>query len=207
MQDHPEPRDWFAASPPDARQASRLVKLVVPNALSLLRIGLAMVFPFLPRSWSAGTIIAAALTDLFDGRLSRALHGTSTLGQVLDPVADKLFVGMVLLTMVLGRELSLLELGLVGFRDLAVLSGSAWSVVRQGWGSLKQMPPSILGKLTTGGQFGFLMLVALGLDRAGLSLRTVEGATMVLSVAAGIDYLGRKSTMTGDHETPELQHP
>jgi hypothetical protein len=69
------------------------------------------------------------------------------------------------------------------------------------------MPPSILGKLTTGGQFGFLMLVALGLDRAGLFLRAVEGATMVLSVVAGIDYLGRKSTATGDHETPELQHP
>jgi phosphatidylglycerophosphate synthase len=186
---------------------SCLVKLVVPNLLSLLRIGLAMAFPSIPRSWRAGTIVAAAFTDLFDGRLSRALHGTSPLGQILDPVADKLFVGMVLLTMVLGRELSLLELGMVGFRDLAVLSGSAWSVVRRGWGSLKQMPPSILGKLTTGGQFGFLMLVALGLDRAGLFLRTVEGATMVLSIIAGIDYLGRKSTTTGDHETPELQHP
>jgi cardiolipin synthase (CMP-forming) len=186
---------------------SRIVRLVGPNLLSLLRIGLAFAFPWIPTAWRGGTIVAAAVSDLFDGRLSRALHGTSTLGQILDPVADKLFVGMVLITLVFGRELTPLELGLVGFRDLAVLSGSAWSVLRQGWGSLRQMPPSLLGKLATGGQFGFLMLVALGSDRTTSLLRTVEVATMVLSIGAGIDYLCRKSTTTGDHETPELQHP
>jgi phosphatidylglycerophosphate synthase len=177
---------------------SRLARLAVPNALSLLRIVMALAFPFVPSTWRAGSVVAAALTDLFDGRLSRALHGTSTLGQILDPVADKLFVGMVLLTMVTEGELTPFELGLVGSRDLAVLSGSAWSALRRGWGSLRQMPPSILGKLTTAGQFGFLMLVAAGLDRAGLLVRTVEGATMVLSVAAGIDYLIRKRTATGE---------
>jgi phosphatidylglycerophosphate synthase len=200
-------QDWFSASPPGASPASRLVKLVVPNVLSLLRIGLALAFPFFPTTWRAGTIVAAALTDLFDGRLSRALHGTSTFGQMIDPVADKLFVGMVLLTMVMAGELSLAELALVGFRDLAVLAGSAWSAFRLGWGSLRQMPPSILGKLTTGGQFGLLMLVAAGVDRSGMFLRLIEGLTMILSLAAGIDYLVRKSTTTGDHETPELQHP
>ena len=200
-------RNWLSTPPIRERPVSRVVKLVVPNLLSLLRIALALVFPWIPRTWRGGTIVLAAFTDVFDGRLSRALHGTTMLGQVLDPVADKLFVGMVLLTLLFERELTLTELALVGFRDLAVLAGSAWSVLRRGWGSLRWMPPSIPGKLTTGGQFGFLMLVAMGVDRTGSFLRAVEGITMVLSIAAGIDYLGRKSTTTGDHETPELQHP
>jgi phosphatidylglycerophosphate synthase len=204
---HSKSRYWFLAFPEGDQPTARFLKVVVPNSLSLLRIVLALAFPFIPPTWRAGTVVAAAFTDLFDGRLSRALQGTSTLGQILDPLADKLFVGMVLLTMVIGGELSLLELALVGFRDLAVLAGSAWSVLRRGWVSLKQMPPSIPGKLATGGQFGFLMLVALGFDRTGMFLRTVEGLTMVLSIIAGIDYLVRKRTTTGDHENPELQHP
>ena len=198
---------WSATPPAGDGLSLALPSSSCPNLLSLLRIALALVFPWIPRTWRGGTIVLAAFTDLFDGRLSRALHGTTMLGQVLDPVADKLFVGMVLLTLLFERELTLMELAFVGFRDLAVLAGSAWSVLSRGWGSLRRMPPSIPGKLTTGGQFGFLMLVAMGVDRTGSFLRAVEGITMVLSIAAGIDYLGRKSTTTGDHETPELQHP
>jgi phosphatidylglycerophosphate synthase len=177
---------------------------VIPNSLSLLRIGLALAFPWVPAAGRGGVILAAAGSDLFDGKLSRALQGTSTLGQILDPVADKLFVGMVLVTLVIHRELTLLELVLVGFRDLAVMSGSAWSVLRRGWGSLRQMPPSLLGKLATAGQFGFLLLLTLGIDRSTPWFRLVEVAAVAVSILAGIDYLCRKNPTMGNHETSQL---
>jgi cardiolipin synthase (CMP-forming) len=197
-------RNWLSTSLPGGRVFSRAARWVVPNSLSLLRIGLAFAFPWVPAAGRGGMIVAGAASDLFDGQLSRALHGTSTLGQILDPVADKLFVGMVLITLVIHRELSLLELLLVGFRDLAVMSGSAWSVLRGGWRSLRHMPPSLLGKLATAGQFGFLLLLTLGIDRSTLLLRLIEVAAIGLSIFAGMDYLLRKSPMTGNHETSQL---
>ena len=150
-------------------------------------------FSWAPASWRSGLILGGALSDLFDGQLSRALHGTSTLGQILDPVADKLFVGSVLITLVVQGEITLVEVLLLGFRDLAVLSGSAWTMMRQGWRAIRQMPPSWLGKLTTAGQFGFLLLLTLGWYQSTPLLRVVEVCAVVLSILAGIDYLRRKS--------------
>jgi phosphatidylglycerophosphate synthase len=182
-----------------------MLRWAIPNALSLLRILLAAVFPWTPISWRGALVAGAALSDLFDGQLSRALHGTSTAGQVLDPVADKLFVGSVLLTLVLKQELALVEVFLVGFRDLAVVSGSAWAVIRRGWRSLRHMSPSWTGKLTTAAQFGFLWLRALGWDSSSPLLRAAEAVAVVLSVIAGISYLCRKSP-DSNHETSQLQH-
>ncbi|MEM6381726.1 MAG: CDP-diacylglycerol--glycerol-3-phosphate 3-phosphatidyltransferase [Pseudomonadota bacterium] len=44
--------------------------------------------------------IAAAITDFFDGYLARVLDQQSSLGKMLDPIADKLLVGAVLIMLV-----------------------------------------------------------------------------------------------------------
>lgn len=186
---------------------SNATRWIIPNSLSLARIGLALGFPWVPIGWRGGVVIGAGLSDLFDGRLSRALNGTSTLGQILDPVADKLFVGIVLVTLVTEGKLAVLELVFLGFRDLTVLAGSAWSVMRQGWRSLHQMPPSWLGKIATAGQLGFLVLLTLGMNQETPQVRCVEVAAGTFSLAAGVGYLARRSSTTSNHETSELQHP
>jgi CDP-diacylglycerol--glycerol-3-phosphate 3-phosphatidyltransferase/cardiolipin synthase len=51
--------------------------------------------------WSAfGLFVAAAATDWLDGYLARAWEQQSTLGRMLDPIADKLIVGTALLMLV-----------------------------------------------------------------------------------------------------------
>lgn len=48
--------------------------------------------------WSAFALFtAASVTDFFDGYLARAWQQTSTVGRMLDPIADKLLVAAVLL--------------------------------------------------------------------------------------------------------------
>ena len=41
--------------------------------------------------------ILAAVTDFFDGLLARMMGETSPLGRMLDPIADKLLVGALLI--------------------------------------------------------------------------------------------------------------
>ena len=51
--------------------------------------------------WSAFAIfVAAAITDWLDGYLARAWEQQSTLGRMLDPIADKLIVGAALMMLV-----------------------------------------------------------------------------------------------------------
>ena len=49
------------------------------------------------RWWALAIHLGACLTDWLDGYLARAWHQQSTLGRMLDPIADKLLVGATLL--------------------------------------------------------------------------------------------------------------
>lgn len=52
------------------------------------------------RWWAFVLFVAAAITDWLDGYLARAWAQQSTLGRMLDPIADKLIVGTALLMLV-----------------------------------------------------------------------------------------------------------
>jgi len=71
----------------------------LPNLLTLFRIALVPVFVvlfFAPVAWAregcAALFALAAVTDWLDGYLARRLNQASKLGQILDPVADRLYI-------------------------------------------------------------------------------------------------------------------
>ncbi|MDD6175540.1 MAG: CDP-alcohol phosphatidyltransferase family protein [Firmicutes bacterium] len=75
--------------------------LNIPNLLSLLRILMIPAFVILFFKgghylyWAAGVLIASGLTDMLDGVIARHFHMITPLGQMLDPVADKLTQGTI----------------------------------------------------------------------------------------------------------------
>ncbi|AKS42185.1 CDP-diacylglycerol--glycerol-3-phosphate 3-phosphatidyltransferase [Wenzhouxiangella marina] len=83
------------------------MQLTIPTLLTLARIlmipVLVLVF-YLPVDWSniaAVTLfILAGLTDWLDGWVARRFRMTSSFGAFLDPVADKLMVGVALIIIV-----------------------------------------------------------------------------------------------------------
>ena len=87
-------RQQFIGLPPGAG---------LPDGMDPARTREAMMGAATP-SWAMialGLFLLAALTDFFDGLLARALDATSAFGAWLDPIADKLLVGLSLLALAL----------------------------------------------------------------------------------------------------------
>ena len=93
---------------------SRSMPMSLPNVLTYGRIvavpALVACLFFLKGDvarWSAFALfVLASLTDWLDGYLARAWEQQSTLGRMLDPIADKLLVGAVLLMLVYDNTIS-----------------------------------------------------------------------------------------------------
>lgn len=70
--------------------------VTIPNLLSALRlvgVPVFLVLILLERDVAAIVLLAiASATDWLDGKLARGLHQVSRLGQMLDPVADRLYI-------------------------------------------------------------------------------------------------------------------
>jgi cardiolipin synthase (CMP-forming) len=76
-------------------QSSRV--WTVPNMLSMGRLAGVPVFLWLvlgPEAdgWALALLMLSGVTDWLDGYLARRLDQTSQLGQILDPVADRLYI-------------------------------------------------------------------------------------------------------------------
>src|SRR5262245_4670252 len=81
-----------------------------PNKITLIRIFLVpilLVFLMSPDGWypiiAASIFVIAAFTDWLDGHLARTTNQITRLGQLLDPIADKLLVTAAVVSLV-GRQ-------------------------------------------------------------------------------------------------------
>ena len=97
------------------------------DLLTGLRVPLAVAFPFVPSpAWRLALVAGAAASDFFDGMLARRF-GSSRVGAVLDPIADKLFMAAAFLTVARSRLLHPLEIVAVLARDIVAALGYAGS--------------------------------------------------------------------------------
>jgi CDP-diacylglycerol--glycerol-3-phosphate 3-phosphatidyltransferase/cardiolipin synthase len=131
------------------------MQMNVPNMLTLLRLALIPVFVllfYLPFKWTnlacAALFTLAAVTDLLDGYLARRLGQTSDFGAFLDPVADKLMVGVVLVLLVSDHPTPFLAIpaAVIIGREITVSGLREWMA---GMGERTTVAVSIVGKIKT----------------------------------------------------------
>lgn len=133
-----------------------------PNQLTLLRL---VFVPFVIINvlddnfrWALGLFIAAGLSDALDGLLARWLHQRSTIGEYLDPIADKLLLSSLFLVLSF-RQLIPWRFTVVVFsRDVCILLLCALVYATT---TLRDFRPSIFGKMNTVAQVAALFLVLL----------------------------------------------
>jgi phosphatidylglycerophosphate synthase len=158
-----------------------------PNALSAARLALAAAVPWLGPGGRVAAVAAAAVTDVLDGYLARRWGTPSALGRLLDPLADKAFVLVLLGTLLAEGAVPAGWAAGLAARDAVVLAGAGWVAARGRWRAYPRMAPTWLGKATTAAQFAVL-LVAAG---QGSAPGWLLGPTAALSAAAAADYARR----------------
>jgi cardiolipin synthase len=130
-----------------------------PNALTALRLLLAPVFLWLYASGDVRRALpifaVAAGTDLLDGLFARLLRQHSRLGEILDPIADKLLAFCALVALAwAGRVPAWLPALVVG-RDAVIVAG-AFLLQAVGIAQRLRVIPTRAGKYTT---FALALLV------------------------------------------------
>ena len=176
----------------------------LPNLLTLSRIAaIPLIVALVLLRWPAADLTAcvvftaAAVTDWLDGHLARRRRLTSEFGRMLDPIADKLLVGAVLMLLAgLGRlsDIGLIAAVVIMLREILV------SGLREFLAGLSQgLPVSRLAKWKTGVQMtalGLLVagdasarLLGLGFLPIGLAGEALLTLAAALTLITGWDYL------------------
>ena len=111
----------------------------ISNLLSLSRIFLMVpvVLFFMSsmkhaREYAALFILLAVVTDALDGYLARLLHQESEVGKVIDPLADKVGVGIVVVLLCIFGDIPFWYAFLVLGRDVIILLGGIYIRRRKG---------------------------------------------------------------------------
>jgi CDP-diacylglycerol--glycerol-3-phosphate 3-phosphatidyltransferase len=173
----------------------------LPNALTLLRI---FFVPLLVAVLvqedltfhAAGVVLtnemvalaiflAAALTDLLDGYLARRWNQITTVGTLLDPIADKLLISAALISLVQVHKVPGWIAVLIIGREFAV---SGLRSIAAGEG--RTIAASDLGKSKMVAQVAAISLILLSVDFPSLAAPaeiTLWGA-MVFALVSAIDY-------------------
>ena len=152
-----------------------------PNFLSGVRIVVAVIFPFLSPVLRLPFVVLALLTEYFDGALARKYNWVTSVGQILDPVADKLFALSVGLTLVVAKKLLLWQLLFISFRDITVTAGFLiFLLFSKNMFRITSFQPHFLGKTTTVFQY-LVFLSALLLQESLSWILYITGALSVFS--------------------------
>ena len=151
----------------------------------------------LSKEWLGAIIFAvASLTDWLDGYLARRRRQITRLGQIMDPIADKLltsaaFISLVqlgaapawMVALIIGREI-----GITGLRSLAQSKGIT-------------MPASYLGKVKMATQVTAVLLIIMGqgpfplLEPVGYVALWI---VLLIAVWSAIDYYRQFLVLTSN---------
>lgn len=156
--------------------------LTVPNVLSVIRLLGVPLFLWLvlvreADGWAVVVLAISGFTDYLDGKLARRWHQISRLGQLLDPLADRLYILSTIVALTLREIIPLWFAVLLVARDVFLLL-LVPALRRRG---LSALPVHFLGKAAT-----FCLLYALPLLLLGDGESTVALLARVFGWAFGI---------------------
>jgi cardiolipin synthase len=180
----------------------RDIYLTIPNLISILRI---MSIPFIAALIAKHDMIPAlvvmgisAASDGVDGIIARSFDQVSRIGQILDPVADRLLIFCSILALGLAGIIPWWMLLVVGLRD-CLMAVEILVLAQHDYGPL---PVHFVGKTGTAllmTSIVTLIVADMLVDVSGLVLRTIALAVFIWGIAlywlAGVLYAWQGVTL------------
>ncbi len=161
----------------------------IPNLMGYFRILLVPVFVWLylnaesSKDYLTAALVVgvSGLTDLFDGKIARNFHQVTELGKLLDPVADKLTLGAIILCLAVRYPeiwiltgLFVVKEGFMAVMGLLLLRRNGRKLDGAKW----------YGKVCTAVSYAAVFLLLLLPDLPLPAVRTLAGLCAVVMVCA-----------------------
>jgi cardiolipin synthase len=167
-----------------------------PNLLTLMRL---VFVPFAVIAvlgghygWALLIFVVAGITDGLDGLLARLLEQKTTLGQYLDPIADKLLLSTMFLVLSAAHKIPWGVTVLVFSRDTLIV---IICTLLYATGAMKVFRPSWLGKANTVAQIMTVLLVLLNGIHVNYWIAKAKelgfNLTAALTILSGVHYVVR----------------
>ncbi|MFZ2325120.1 MAG: CDP-alcohol phosphatidyltransferase family protein [Ignavibacteriaceae bacterium] len=167
----------------------------ISNGISLLRFLLVIPFWFLLDHFDSQSVryitfflcLFAAATDMLDGYLARKLNQVTEVGKIIDPLADKTAMALIVIKLYLIGEISDFYFYSIILRDILIFSGGIYVTSKIG----KVLPSNKLGKITVLNIGFVILLIIIGFSRNHFIYQFFYYSSIILIFASFIAYVIR----------------
>lgn len=168
----------------------------LPNYISIFRLFLAIPFYFLLdnmqsdfsiRYYLLGLIFIASLSDILDGLIARKSKKVSEFGKIIDPLADKVLVILIVTKLYLIGEIIPLYFYIIVGRDILIFFGGILVTKKIG----KVLPSNIIGKVTVITIGIFLIITISGISKFNFLYNSFFYLSIFMSFVSVIAYILR----------------
>lgn len=165
------------------------------NFLSMLRLFLAIplwyLFDYISNPHVRLIIfiicIFAAVTDILDGYIARKYDQVTEFGKIIDPLADKITVGAIIIKLFLLSEIPVYYFMMILVRDVLIFLGGIYVAKRIG----KVLPSNILGKMTVVNISLVILSLVAGIGKGSYLFLSLYYLSIVLIIVSFIAYVIR----------------
>lgn len=175
----------------------------LPNFLSLARaLTIPLFIIFFEESFAVWIFTAAVITDMLDGAIARLFNMKTTLGSILDPLADKMLLIIAFIMLTRTDAIPMWFTVIVISRDVMIVVG--WFIIYL-VGSHMVLSSTFLSKLTTILQSTTIILYLMRLPKEYSPLVEQYAYMMLaLTIVSGIDYVIKGSRQLANLQKTNL---
>jgi cardiolipin synthase (CMP-forming) len=162
----------------------------LPNLFTLARLVLA---PFVASDILHGRyvraillLVAAGCSDFVDGFLARRFESSTRMGAYFDPIADKVLLSVVYISLAVARTIPWWMVAVVFGRDVLILAMAGYGLL---FTSLRKFPPSAWGKISTFFQIATALVVMVARAGVPAPVTLALSLMMVATLVSGLHYV------------------
>jgi CDP-diacylglycerol--glycerol-3-phosphate 3-phosphatidyltransferase len=150
-----------------------------------------------------GLGVAAAVTDVLDGYFARKFDQVSELGKIIDPLADKLFVGAVVLRLFLIDVLDPTIFYMIILRDILIFVGGLFVSMKL----KKVLPSNVIGKASVVIIGFYLLVVLLNVEHTSPIYYSLYWLAFIFIIISFIVYVARAVETIRNKKHEIIQKP